>query len=57
MHSVPLRDFTGEKLDEEWMKLIKEAKDAGLTVQDVRRFFMNADYMDKGDFSGYKAAE
>jgi len=32
-------DHTGEaRLDREWMKLIKEAKKAGLTVEDVREF-------------------
>ncbi len=30
-----------EKLDHEWVKLIFEAKDLGLSIQDVKEFFLN----------------
>ncbi|GAB3800871.1 anti-repressor SinI family protein [Virgibacillus kimchii] len=39
MHSVTWRKAEEKELDQEWMDLIKEAKNAGLTVKDVRRFF------------------
>ncbi|MFA1819342.1 anti-repressor SinI family protein [Virgibacillus oceani] len=55
MHSASLK--VSKNLDQEWIELIKEAKDAGLTVKDVRRFFINAKYIEEGDFSEYKATK
>jgi len=57
VHSVPWKEVAGKDLDQEWMELIKEAKNAGLTVKDVRRFLKNAPYLDGKDFLEYKAAE
>jgi DNA-binding transcriptional MerR regulator len=54
---VPWKEVAGKDLDQEWMELIKEAKNAGLTVKDVRRFLKNAPYLDGKDFLEYKAAE
>jgi DNA-binding transcriptional MerR regulator len=57
VHSAPLKELVEKDLDQEWMKLIKEAKDAGLTVKDVRRFLANAPYLEREAFSEYKAAK
>jgi DNA-binding transcriptional MerR regulator len=57
MHIKPRQGLAGEELDREWVKLINEAKNAGLTVKEVRKFLNKKTYLEKDTFLDYKAAE